>query len=137
VGWSTNSPPSGKYKVLHSFTGAPDGAEPPMGLIGDWFGNLYGVTTYGGNSADCTWGAPNPPGCGTVFKLDKKGNLTLLYTFTGLADGAVPGSGLTMDWAGNLYGNTLYGGDYGCISGFPPNGCGVVYKLKPQSGEQE
>jgi uncharacterized repeat protein (TIGR03803 family) len=123
----------GKYKVLHTFTGAPDGAVPPMGLMGDLFGNFYGVTEYGGNSADCTWGAPNPPGCGMVFKLDKKGNLTVLYTFTGLADGANPGSGLTMDWAGNLYGNTLYGGDFNCYQNpwFSPEGCGVVYKLKP------
>jgi uncharacterized repeat protein (TIGR03803 family) len=126
---------AGKYKVLHTFTGAPDGAVPPMGLIGDWFGNLYGVTEWGGNSAGCTWAAPpNPPGCGTVFKLDKKGSLTVLYAFTGLADGAAPGSGLTMDWAGNLYGNTLYGGDFNCYDegvGFYPDGCGVVYKLKP------
>jgi len=124
---------AGKYSVLHTFTGAPDGAGPPMGLMGDLFGNLYGVTEYGGNSADCTWGAPNPPGCGTVFKLDKKGNLTLLYTFTGLADGAYPGSGLTMDWAGSLYGNTLYGGDFSCYQDpwFSPEGCGIVYKIEP------
>lgn len=124
----------GKYSVLHTFTGAPDGAEPPMGLMGDLFGNLYGVTEYGGNSADCTWGAPNPPGCGTVFKLDKKGNLTVLYTFTGLADGAYPGSTPIMDWQGNLYGNTVYGGDFSCYNegiGFATEGCGVVYKLEP------
>jgi hypothetical protein len=108
-----------------------------MGLIGDLFGNLYGVTEQGGNSADCTWGAgfnpPNPPGCGTVFKVDAWGHETVLYSFTGLADGAYPGSGVTMDWAGNLYGNTLYGGDFSCYNEgvFAPEGCGLVYKLEP------
>ena len=128
---------AGRYKLLHTFTGAPDGAEPPMGLIGDWFGNLYGVTEWGGYSADCTWGAgltpPSVPGCGTVFKLDARGHFTVLYTFTGLADGAAPGSAPILDWQGNLYGNTLLGGDFNCTS-FDPTGtggCGVVYKLKP------
>jgi len=126
---------AGNYSVLHTFTGAPDGAEPPMGLIGDLFGNLYGATQWGGNSSDCTWGGgltpPSVPGCGTVFKLDARGHFTVLYTFTGLADGATPGSTPIMDWQGNLYGNTLYGGDFSCTAGFPGNGCGVVYKLNP------
>ena len=126
---------AGKYSVLHTFTGTSDGAEPPMGLTGDLFGNLYGVTQWGGNSADCPWAAPNPPGCGTVFKLDARGHFTVLYTFTGSTDGAAPGSTPIMDWQGNLYGNTLYGGDSNCyiepLTGFYPDGCGVVYKLKP------
>jgi|SRR5208282_136626 len=128
---------AGKYSLLHTFTGTPDGAEPPMGLIGDLFGNLYGVTEQGGNSADCTWGIgftpPNPPGCGTVFKLDAWGHETVLYSFTGSVDGAYPGSTPIMDWQGNLYGNTLYGGDFGCFNEgiFAAEGCGVVYKLSP------
>ncbi len=123
----------GKYKVLHTFTGGPDGAYPPTGLLGDWFGNLYGVTFAGGNLADCPWAAPNLPGCGVVYKVDKRGEFIVLYTFTGLADGAAPGTALTMDMWGNLYGDTLYGGDYGCYNEgvFAPEGCGVVYKLSP------
>jgi uncharacterized repeat protein (TIGR03803 family) len=50
--------PSGEETVLHSFTGAPDGAYPRAGLVFDGRGNLYG-TTYEG-------GAYNG---GTVFKL--------------------------------------------------------------------
>jgi uncharacterized repeat protein (TIGR03803 family) len=50
--------PSGQEIVLHSFTGAPDGAYPRAGLVFDGRGNLYG-TTYEG-------GAYNG---GTVFKL--------------------------------------------------------------------
>jgi len=127
---------AGRYKVLHTFTG-PDGANPPTGLMGDWNGNLYGVTEWGGNSADCSWSAalpgvpPAPPGCGVMFKLDARGHETVLYTFTGSDDGAAPASFPIMDWQGNLYGNTLYGGDFSCISYYYPYGCGVVYKLKP------
>jgi len=125
-----------KYKVLHTFTGMADGAEPPTGLLGDWNGNLYGVTLAGGNLTNCTWqdgfSIPNPPGCGVVYKVDKRGEFTVLYTFTG-ADGAAPGTALTMDMWGNLYGDTLYGGDFSCYyeGVFNPEGCGVVYKLAP------
>ena len=122
---------SGKYRVLHTFTGKLDGANPPMGLIGDLFGNLYGVTSNGGNSADCIWG--DPPGCGTLFKLKQRGKLTVLYTFTGLADGGNPGSAPIMDKQGSLYGNTFNGGDFSTAG----RGRGVVYKLRLSCGEQE
>jgi uncharacterized repeat protein (TIGR03803 family) len=47
---------------------------------------------------------------------------TVLYTFTGGADGGVPIAGLTRDPSGNLYGTTLMGGT---------SGAGVVFKLTP------
>jgi len=55
----------------------------------------------------------------------------VLYTFTGLSDGAAPGSTPVMDSQGNLYGNTLYGGDFSCDTGFhSTTGCGTVYELE-------
>jgi len=51
---------------------------------------------------------------------------TVLHTFTGENDGGYPASGLLLDAAGNLYGETSWGGD------FPANcsvGCGTVFKL--------
>jgi uncharacterized repeat protein (TIGR03803 family) len=39
-----------------------------------------------------------------VFKLNQAGKLTVLHSFTGGADGAVPNGGLIRDAAGNLYG---------------------------------
>ena len=39
---------SGKEKVLHSFKGGTDGANPESGLIRDAAGNLYGTTDAGG-----------------------------------------------------------------------------------------
>ena len=80
---------SGNLTILHSFAGGAGGALPYAGLIRDAQGNLYG-TTYGDDfGAGCT--APN--GCGTVFKLDKAGNFTILHQFQG-TDGASPSAGL-------------------------------------------
>jgi uncharacterized repeat protein (TIGR03803 family) len=95
----------GKLTVLHTFTG-PDGANPAAGLIRDSVGNLYGTTFLGGTSGAC------PGGCGTVFKLDTSGALTILHSFTGSSngDGARPMGGLVRDAAGNFYGTTQNGG---------------------------
>jgi uncharacterized repeat protein (TIGR03803 family) len=97
---------AGTESVLYSFTGEADGSTPYAGVIHDSAGYLYGVTTYGGES-----------NCGTVFKLDLTGNITVLYTFTGEADGCNPEGGLVHDSNGTLYGTTFWGGldDVGVI----------------------
>ncbi len=59
---------------------------------------------------------------------------TVLYSFTGGADGASPNGGLVADSAGNLYGTTAEGGkaETGCGFGTSQkSGCGVVFKLHP------
>ncbi|MGA2075853.1 MAG: choice-of-anchor tandem repeat GloVer-containing protein [Terriglobia bacterium] len=113
-----------KETVLYSFSGTPDGANPVGGLVMDVAGNLYSTTFNGGN-VTCT----NASGCGTVFKLDTTGNETLLYMFSGGADGAYPTGGLVMDAAGNLYGTTFEGGDLSCMFANMGLGCGTVFKL--------
>jgi uncharacterized repeat protein (TIGR03803 family) len=105
---------SGNYTVLYSFTGGADGSSPNS-LIRDWAGNLYGTTTYGGGAASA----------GVVFKVDTSGNETVLYSFTGGADGGNPYGGVVRDSAGNLYGVTGSGG----------NGVGVVFKVDPTGHE--
>ncbi len=112
------------FKLLYTFSGGADGAYPQdAGLIADGSGNLYGATAYGGNQEGFS-------GSGVIFKLDRAGNETVLYTFTGGADGAQPQSGLVMDTAGNLYGTTVYGG-------IQPGafGSGVVFELDPVGSE--
>jgi uncharacterized repeat protein (TIGR03803 family) len=89
----------GTLIVMHSFTGGTDGANPEASLLVDAFGNLYGTTIAGGAS-----------GAGTVFKITRKGKETVLYSFTGGANGASPTAALTMDGVGNLYGTTTTGG---------------------------
>ena len=104
---------AGNETMLHSFTGG-DGQSPSIDpLFLDAAGNVYGTTHSGG-----------PYQHGVVFKLDKTGEETLLYTFPGLAKGAFPTSGLIRDPLGNLYGTTARGGSGACHSG-----CGVVFKL--------
>jgi uncharacterized repeat protein (TIGR03803 family) len=114
VGTAWKVSQKGSVTVLHTFTGgSSDGAEPIAGLVMDANGNLYG-DTYQGGSANL----------GTVYKLNKKGAITLLHTFTG-PDGDYPYSGVVRDAAGKLYGTTLYGGSgNGCR-----NGCGTVWKI--------
>jgi hypothetical protein len=70
-----------------------------------------------------------------VFKLDTTGHETVLYSFTGRADGASPHfAGVTRDSAGNLYGTTVSGGTGNCgISGLL--GCGVVFELDTAGNE--
>ena len=99
---------TGRYTVLYNFAGGPDGGVPEAGVIRDSAGNLYG-TNFGGPGVNL----------GVVYELDAAGNYTVLYTFTGGADGANP-NGVIRDSAGNLYGTTIADGIANS---------GVVYKL--------
>jgi uncharacterized repeat protein (TIGR03803 family) len=104
----------GKETVLHNFTAGPsDGAEPVAGVVMDAEGNLYG-DTYQGGSANL----------GTVYKLNTKGKITLLHTFTG-SDGDYPYAGVLRDASGNLYSTTIYGGSGQTCK----NGCGTVWQI--------
>jgi uncharacterized repeat protein (TIGR03803 family) len=114
------SPTSGGWteSVIHTFTGGSDGAAPYAGLIFDSAGNLYSTTWNGGNSNCGT-------GCGVVFKLAPAGDgdwtETVPCTFANFGSfGANSDAGVILDSAGNLYGVTWYGGEYGW---------GVVFKL--------
>ncbi|MGA8491482.1 MAG: choice-of-anchor tandem repeat GloVer-containing protein [Terriglobales bacterium] len=100
----------GKLKLLHSFGAGSDGARPRAGVIQDAKGNLYGTTEGGGVH-----------GVGTVFKLSPAGKETVLYSFTGGADGENPYAGVIQDAKGDLYGTSYDGG----VS----NG-GTVFKLR-------
>jgi len=112
--------------VFCSLSNCADGERPIAGpLVRDAAGNLYGTTFFGGANRNC-----NGDACGVVFKLDPAGTETVLHSFTGGTDGALPRAGLVRDNAGNLYGMTEIGGDVKCaIENLP--GCGVVFKITP------
>ena len=107
--WKVNQ--RGHETVLHNFGGgASDGANPYAGVIMDAKGNLYGDTEGGGTYTE-----------GALYKLNKKGTLTLLHSFAG-PDGSLARAGVIRDAAGNLYGTTFEGGS---------DGYGTVWKLTP------
>jgi uncharacterized repeat protein (TIGR03803 family) len=106
---------SGHEDVLYSFSGGADGGGPLGSLLRDPQGNLYGTTNGGGIS-----------GAGVVFKIDTSGRETVLYTFSGGADGGYPFAGLIRDLAGNFYGTTSGGG---------ASGAGVVFKIDSSGRE--
>jgi uncharacterized repeat protein (TIGR03803 family) len=101
--------------ILYSFNGAPDGSIPGYGdLAFDHAGNLYGTTQSGGAY-----------GQGSVFQLTPfNGGWTesVIYSFSGSADGGTPYAGVILDKAGNLYGTTSAGGQ---------GGNGTVFELMP------
>jgi hypothetical protein len=119
---------------LFNFTGDSTGWFPYSGLIADSTGNFYGTTFYGGL------------GAGAVFEITPQANgeltETLIYQFnpcgsTECADGLFPFGSLISDQAGNLYGTAALGGGAGQFcnpSKTLKEGCGVVFKLSPQSG---
>ncbi len=103
-------------QVIYSFAGGDDGEYLDTDLVIDGGGNLYGSTVQGGDF-----------GSGTVFQLAPSAGgwtHTVLYSFTGGADGGEPYKGVTLDPQGNLYGTTVTGGSGSC-----EGGCGVVFKL--------
>jgi uncharacterized repeat protein (TIGR03803 family) len=114
--WAANKTP-----VIYSFAGGADGEYTDTELVMDSAGNLYGTSVQGGIY-----------GGGTVFELAPSGTgwtHTVLYNFTGGADGGEPYKGVTLDAHGNLYGTAVTGGGGSC-----EGGCGVVYKLTNSEG---
>lgn len=121
------------FKVLYSFTGGADGANPGGRLVMDADGNLYGTAMTGGTYD----GACAVFGCGTVFKLSPQGSewvFSAIYTFTGVGngDGEAPVD-MIFGPDGTLYGLTQVGGKFGMerLCGKGGSGCGTVFNLKP------
>jgi uncharacterized repeat protein (TIGR03803 family) len=117
---------SGQETMLYGFKGGANGSSPGTGLLRDAAGNLFGTTQYGGLTS-CIFG------CGTVFKLDAAGTHSILYHFTGGADGGQPRAGLIWN-AGNFFGTTLAGG-FAAAAPCYNTGCGVVFKMSTAGKE--
>jgi uncharacterized repeat protein (TIGR03803 family) len=116
--------PTGTFTPLYHFQ---DGkGTHAISLIQGADGNFYG--TAAGDSSGGFFNHPasmhNP---GIFFRLTPAGVFTVLYTFTGGADGSFP-SALTQGTDGNFYGSTVYGPET------PPNifnGYGTIFKITP------
>jgi len=99
---------------VYDFGNKKDGAYPLANLIADSNGTLYGTTIAGGTAA-----------AGTIFRFvpsQSGGTEKVIWDFEadGPTDGASPNDGLAIDAAGDIYGTTAGGGDYGY---------GTVFKL--------
>jgi uncharacterized repeat protein (TIGR03803 family) len=106
------------YSTLYAITGTGDGASPEAAMT-DVGGTLYGTTPYGGAT-----------GNGTIFKFDpSSGTETVLYSFAGGSDAAVPVAGL-INVGGTLYGTTEYGGENGGQND------GTIFKFDPVTGTE-
>ena len=124
-------------KIIYNFKGTPagDGAGPFAGLIFDAQGNLYGTTGAGGPNYTI-----QDTGAGTVFELipgsDGTWTEKILYAFggAGTGDAENPAANLIFDAAGNLYGTTMYGGEYMPYGDGSGSGGGAVFELSPGSG---
>jgi uncharacterized repeat protein (TIGR03803 family) len=114
----TRSGGSWSYSVIYSFDGGNDGGNPDGGVVLDASGNLYGTASRGGYYSN-----------GVVFELTPSGSGWTETTLLAFPDdgslGSAPESGLLMDGAGNLYGTTPSGGQYGA---------GTVYEVGPGGG---
>ncbi|HET9305342.1 MAG TPA: choice-of-anchor tandem repeat GloVer-containing protein [Candidatus Sulfotelmatobacter sp.] len=106
--------------VLYSFQGGSDGSSPGGSLSRDAAGHFFGTTEFGGA----------PVEVGTVFELAPGSNgqwtESLLWVFTGGADGANPSGGVAVGPTGQLYAAAAYGGRFsiGSVIGLTPNGIG-------------
>ena len=138
---------SGVVTTIYSFTGGNDGQNPvgPMVLAPD--GSFYGteslgqfeatfkvsssgvLTVIGGAGSSNLMLASNGKfyvttngGHGGIYQVTTAGTATVLYTFTGGADGGNPVAGLVEAGDGNLYGTTQAGGT---------SNLGTVFKITP------
>jgi uncharacterized repeat protein (TIGR03803 family) len=87
--------PGGIVTPIYTFSGFPGGSRPNSGLTLGLDGNFYGTTVNGGSN-----------NVGTIFQVTPSGTVTLLYGFTGGADGAYPYGTPILGNDGNLYGLT-------------------------------
>ncbi len=117
---------TGDFSILHTFEGRDGGPFPDSWLVTDAAGDLYGITGNGGWAISKT-----NLGNGTVFKINRQGNESVLYNFAGGEQGSTSLGSVIRDNRGNLYGATFFGGDTSDSACSAVGGCGVVFRLDP------
>ncbi len=120
----------GKFSVLHAFSALDlngqneDGAGPLRTIVIGNDGNLYGTTRTGGQNT-CLF----THGCGVAWRIDGKGDFTVLHQFT--ADEGHAAS-LTQGFDGYLYGCAVWP-----ATSLPPGPLrsGILYRMAPWGQE--
>ena len=92
--------------TIHSFDG-PHGSYPIGGLVQGADGNFYGTTTAGGPT--------NAGNAGVIYRITPAGAYTMMVDFDGVhtLGGYEAFAGLIAGADGNLYGATIWGGQFG------------------------
>jgi uncharacterized repeat protein (TIGR03803 family) len=117
-GWGTvyKMALDGQFTTLHTFCTYPcDDGVNPKGIVQAADGNLYGVTSGGGEF-----------GGGTIYRITTTGEFKVVHNFCSLADcadGQAPESSPILGSDGNLYGTTYFGNG--------EDNSGTVYSLTP------
>jgi uncharacterized repeat protein (TIGR03803 family) len=108
--------PTGNVVNLYSFgSSSTDAIEPDSQLVQASDGNFYGTAVNGGTD-----------GAGAIYKATPSGVVTVVYSFTGGADGGYPNDSPPIQATdGNLYGCTTSGG----------NGGGTLYSYNIATGQ--
>ncbi len=93
----------GNYTILHSFDG-PSGSYPTGGLAEGLDGDFYGTTTAGGST-----------NAGVVYRINTSGGYRVMVDWDNVhtLNGYQSFSGMIAGADGNLYGATIWGGQYG------------------------
>ena len=78
-------------RLSHLLDGAP--------IVNPKTGNVFGARLTGGNLAACGSSA-----CGTYYQIDPAGNFSVIFTFTGGANGGRPTLPTIDPGSGNLFG---------------------------------
>lgn len=108
--------PSGRYTVLHGFTGSSEpnlGWAPFGGLLQASDGNLYGTSSLGGIWT-CTGNGCSGTGGGVLYRLDPRTDeVSQLHVFSGGLEGGNLRGDLIQGSDGLLYGVTWQGGLHG------------------------
>ena len=99
-------------------TGGLAGYYPQSDLIQASDGNFYGTTAQGGTS-----------NLGTFFQVTPAGVFTVIYSFTGGADGSSPLRGVIQGRDGSFYGVCNQGGTYGGGSIYRIDYLNTTFKL--------
>ena len=118
--------PSGKLRILHSFSGESDGTLPSASVV-EHDGAFYGTTLDGG--------AYNK---GTIYKISSTGAETVLHSFSGGSDGSYPAANLIW-YRHRFYGTTSGAGggtDWGTVFSFTTGAPKTLYAFrgKPDGG---
>ncbi len=118
-----------KLIIVHSFpSDAPSGLGPLIqGHDGDFYG-VFGFEYPANLGKDLSAGCQVFGGsCGSVYRLDPRGNLIVLHSFSLRADGGFPHGALVEGTDGDFYGATTSGGMTKCPA--DSTGCGTIFRI--------